>query len=199
MDNTHCFAQNSIEKQQKNNKGNQHGNQDGHRWRNTTALRLRFTRTCVCSTAIHSIPDVSTGRIISGLLFPFGLGMVMLGFELFTGNVMIAMSVLSGETAVLKMLRNKSIVYLGNLIGGLLLALACTCFGQMEYSQGGLAVYTIKVAAFKCSLPFGSGVVLGPCATSWYAGRAIQPFRPRYSGPYLESLHPGGVFYHLWV
>lgn len=116
----------------------------------------------VCSTATHSIADVSTARIISGLLFPFGLGMVMLlGFELFTGNVMIAMSVLSGETTIFKMLRNWGIVYLGNLIGGLLLAIACARFGQLEYSHGGLAVYTIKVAAAKCSLPFGNGIVLG--------------------------------------
>lgn len=116
----------------------------------------------VCSTATHSIADVSTGRVISGLLFPFGLGIVMLlGFELFTGNVMIAMSVLSRETTVLKMLRNWGVVYFGNLVGGLLLAIACARFGQLDYSHGALAVYTIKIAAAKCALPFGNGVVLG--------------------------------------
>ncbi len=116
----------------------------------------------VCNTAVHSIADVSTSRIISGLLFPFGLGMVMLmGAELFTGNVMIGISVLNGDTTAAKMLRSWAVVYLGNFLGAVLLALACSRFGQLDYSQGGLAVYTIKAAAAKCSLPFGNGVVLG--------------------------------------
>ncbi|MCE5236559.1 MAG: formate/nitrite transporter family protein [Clostridiaceae bacterium] len=116
----------------------------------------------VCNTAVHSIADVSTGKLISGLLFPFGLGMVMLlGAELFTGNVMVGISVLSGKTTVLKMLRNWGVVYLGNLAGAMLLAFACARFGQLGMSHGELAVYTVKVAAAKSSLPFGNALVLG--------------------------------------
>lgn len=116
----------------------------------------------VCNTASHSIADVSTGKIISGLLFPFGLGMVMImGAELFTGNVMIGISVLSGETTLWKMLRNWGVVYLGNFVGAALLAFACARFGQLGYSQGGLAAYTIKLAAAKCSLPFANALVMG--------------------------------------
>ena len=99
----------------------------------------------VCNTASHSIADVSTSKIIGGLLFPFGLGMVMLmGAELFTGNVMIGISVLNGDTTLWKML-----------------AFACARFGQLGYSQGHLAAYTIKLAASKCSLPFANALVMG--------------------------------------
>ena len=116
----------------------------------------------VCNTAVHSIADVSTSKIIGGLLFPFGLGMVMLmGAELFTGNVMIGISVLNGDTTLWKMLRNWGIVYLGNFVGAALLALACARFGQLGYSQGHLAAYTIKLAASKCSLPFANALVMG--------------------------------------
>ena len=116
----------------------------------------------VCNTASHSIADVSTSKIIGGLLFPFGLGMVMLmGAELFTGNVMIGISVLNGDTTLWKMLRNWGIVYLGNFVGAALLALACARFGQLGYSQGHLAAYTIKLAASKCSLPFANALVMG--------------------------------------
>ncbi len=116
----------------------------------------------VCNTAAHSIADVSTARIISGLLFPFGLAMVMLmGAELFTGNIMIGISVLNGDTTLWKMLRNWGVVYLGNFAGAALLALACARFGQLGYSQGHLAAYTIKLAAVKCSLPFANALVMG--------------------------------------
>ena len=100
--------------------------------------------------------------MIGGLLFPFGLGMVMLmGAELFTGNVMIGVSVLEGRTTLGKMMRNWVLVYAGNSVGAAFTALACAWFGQMDYSGGGLAVYAIRVAVAKCTLPFGQGVVLG--------------------------------------
>jgi len=116
----------------------------------------------VANTASHSLSDVSTARMVSGLLFPFGLGMVMLmGAELFTGNTMISISVLNRDTTVKKMLRNWGVVYLGNLSGAILLAAGCALFGQLNYSAGGLAVYTIKIAAAKCTMPFGNALVLG--------------------------------------
>lgn len=116
----------------------------------------------VTNTAAHSIGNVSAARIICGLLFPFGLSMVMLlGAELFTGNCMIPISVLEKKTTVGKMLRNWCVVYLGNFAGALLLAVGCAFSGQMDYSAGGLAVYTIKVAAGKCAFSFPSGIVMG--------------------------------------
>ena len=41
------------------------------------------------NTAVYGISDTWTVRTICGLLFPFGLGMVVvMGAELFTGNTM---------------------------------------------------------------------------------------------------------------
>lgn len=52
----------------------------------------------VTNTATHSITSVSAARILCGLLFPFGPGVVMLlGAELFTGNCMIPISYWSAE------------------------------------------------------------------------------------------------------
>jgi len=114
------------------------------------------------NTASHAFDNVSVIRTISGLLFPFGLVMVILvGTELFTGNCLITISVLSNRTTALKMLRNLGIVYFGNFIGAILLAVACAYFGQFNYSHGELAVYTIKVATAKCSLPFANAFVMG--------------------------------------
>jgi len=114
------------------------------------------------NTAVHSISNVSAARIISGLLFPFGLVMViMTGAELFTGNCLITISVLSKKTTLSKMLRNLVIVYIGNFAGSVLVAAGCAYAGQLNYSSGALAVLTIKIAAAKCTLPFGNAVVLG--------------------------------------
>lgn len=64
-------------------------------------------------------------RTVCGLLFPFGLGMVIAtGAELFTGNCLITISLLDGRCSWRGMLRNWSIVYLSNFAGALLVAAA---------------------------------------------------------------------------
>jgi formate/nitrite transporter len=116
----------------------------------------------VSNTAVHSIANVSAARIICGLLFPFGLGMVMLlGAELFTGNCLISISVQNGDTSAGKMLRNWFFVYTGNFAGAVALAAGCAFFGQLDYSNSGLALYTIKTAAAKCAISFPRGIVMG--------------------------------------
>ena len=60
-----------------------------------------------------------------------------------------------------KMLRNWLLVYLGNFIGALLTAAGCAFSGQLNDSAGGLALFTMKLAAGKCGLAFGSALVLG--------------------------------------
>jgi formate/nitrite transporter len=114
------------------------------------------------NTAVYGIQDTWTARTICGLLFPFGLGMVLiLGVDLFTGNCLITISVLDKRCTVLQMLRNWVIVYLSNFAGAALVAAGCVWFGQVNYSNGALAVYTMKTAATKCAISFPNGVVLG--------------------------------------
>lgn len=116
----------------------------------------------VTNTATHSLTNVSVIRMICGLLFPFGLVMVLMtGSELFTGNCLIIIPVMSKRTTFFKMLKNLVVVYIGNFIGAIMLAAACAHFGQLNYSSGALAVYTIKTAIAKCSLPFGNALVSG--------------------------------------
>lgn len=114
------------------------------------------------NTAAHTAQGAGTVRLICGLLFPFGLGIVILtGSELFTGNCLIAVSLAQKKVTLTAMLRNWVIVYLGNFVGALLVAACCAFTGQMDYSSGGLAVFTMKLAASKCALPFGSAMALG--------------------------------------
>ncbi len=114
------------------------------------------------NTAAHAIANPSVAKIVSGLLFPIGLIMVvMTGAELFTGNSLITISVFEKKADWKGMLRNWFYVYVGNFIGGLLLATAHVFSGPLDVNNNGVAVYTMKVAAAKCSLTFGDAFVLG--------------------------------------
>ncbi|MCI8624358.1 MAG: formate/nitrite transporter family protein [Provencibacterium sp.] len=116
----------------------------------------------VTNTAAHSIANVGLMRVACGLLFPFGLAMVILtGSELFTGNTLLILSVLDRQIPVKGMLKNWIIVYLGNAAGAMLAAAGCAFGGQLDYSGGQLALFTIKLAAQKCALPVGNAVILG--------------------------------------
>lgn len=114
------------------------------------------------NTAVHGLADVGLARMVCGLLFPFGLCMVIVtGAELFTGNSLLAVSLLEKRCSLSGLLRNWALVWLGNFLGAFLTAAGCVFFGQLNYSAGGLAVYTIRVAAAKCGLSSTSGFGLG--------------------------------------
>lgn len=110
----------------------------------------------------HNAGAAASVRLLSGLVFPLGLIMViLLGAELFTGNCLISIAVLDGTATVGGMLRNWSCAYVGNFVGAALTAAACVYAGQLHYSDGGLALFTMKLAAAKCALAFVPAVLLG--------------------------------------
>jgi formate/nitrite transporter len=114
------------------------------------------------NTTAFAFTNISVIRIVTGLLFPFGLAMVvLLGAELFTGNILISISVLDKKVTIKGLIKNWITVYLGNLVGSLFIAAAMAYFGQLNYGNGMLAMYTINVAAIKCAMPFGNALVMG--------------------------------------
>jgi formate/nitrite transporter len=116
----------------------------------------------VTNTVTHTLINVGLIRMISGLLFPFGLITVILtGTDLFTGNCLIGISVLEKRATLAGMLKNLIAVYIGNFVGSVAMAAGCVYFGQMSYSAGALAEYAIKFATLKCSLPFENALVMG--------------------------------------
>lgn len=114
------------------------------------------------NTATHSIANKGVSQLIAGLIFPFGLAMVMvLGTELYTGNCMFPVFVWDKSITLTQMLRNWLLVYGGNFIGALILAAGCVVSGQLHYSNGHLAAHTLQVAVSKCSLTFSEGIIRG--------------------------------------
>jgi len=118
---------------------------------------------CAASnTAVYGMEHAWTARTVSSLLFPFGLAMVvLLGGELFTGNCLLSVAVADRQVSLCQMVKNWSLVYCGNLAGAVFVAAGCAFFGQLDWSQGALAVYTLQVGASKCAISFGKGLVMG--------------------------------------
>ena len=148
------------------------------------------------NTAAHTASGVGAVRLICGMIFPFGLGMVILmGAELFTGNCLIAISVLEKKATLSAMLRNWIIVYLGNFAGSVLVAATCAYTGQLNYSGGQLAVFTMKLAAGKCTLSFGSALVLGiACNVLVCLGVLCAMTAKDTTGKILGALLPVALF-----
>ena len=107
-------------------------------------------------------PDPSTARLISSVVFPIGLFMVLVGgAELFTGNCLIIIPVLSKKATLKGMLRNWLIVYLGNLVGGIIIALLANFSHTYAFADGALAQAVVNTAVSKSSISFADGLLKG--------------------------------------
>lgn len=103
----------------------------------------------------HNIENIGVAKYLAGLIFPTGLILVVIaGAELFTGNNLISIASLAGRVKWSKFVWNLSLVWFGNLVGSVFIALLIYLSGQLEYTNGLLGAYTIKVATIKTSLTF---------------------------------------------
>jgi formate/nitrite transporter len=102
------------------------------------------------------------GKVLSGAVFGTGLMLIILaGAELFTGNALIIVSVLDRKVTVRAMLLNWLLVYIGNFLGSLCIALMMFHSGLFNSSGGLLGGMAIKIASYKTALPFHSAFFLG--------------------------------------
>ncbi|MCL1955402.1 MAG: formate/nitrite transporter family protein [Spirochaetes bacterium] len=130
------------------------------------------------------------GKVLAGAVFGTGLMLIVLaGGELFTGNSLIIVSVLDRKVRVRAMLLNWLLVYIGNFLGSLCIAVMMYKSGLFNSSNGLLGGMTIKIASYKTALPFHSAFFLGimcnwlVCLAVWVsygtadtAGKALTIF-----------------------
>ncbi|MBN1942480.1 MAG: formate/nitrite transporter family protein [Phycisphaerae bacterium] len=94
-------------------------------------------------------------KLLGGLAFCMGLVFVVVaGAELFTGNNLIVMAVLSKKVGIRWLFRNWVIVFVGNLLGALFLALLAWGSGQDGLAGGAVGKLAMNIAAAKCEIPF---------------------------------------------
>ena len=144
------------------------------------------------TTAAVGVQPASVGKLMGACIFPGGLTMVLLaGSELFTGNCLLTVPLLEKEIKLSGMLKNWVVVYVGNFIGGILVAAGVVYSHQISLFDNGMAVSVISAAAGKCALSFTDALIRGifcnflVCIAVWVsfaakdvAGKIIGLFFP---------------------
>ncbi len=103
-------------------------------------------------TIVASDAELSfaTGRVLGGLVFSLGLALVIVGgAELFTGNNLIVMAWASRKVTTGEMLRNWLIVYLGNLVGALGVAVLVLLSHHLDMNGGRIGLSILNTAVAK--------------------------------------------------
>lgn len=109
-----------------------------------------------------SVADPGLAKLLGALVFPVGLTLVCcVGTELFTGNSLLVLPLLEKQVDLKGVLRNWVLVYLGNLIGSLLVA-CLVVYSHLPSMFGGALAETMSAAAVsKASLSFGDALMRG--------------------------------------
>ena len=122
------------------------------------------------------------GRLLGGVAFSLGLILVVIaGAELFTGNNLIVMACADRKISGLDMLRNWTLVYIGNLIGAVATAIFIYWSGTLGMGDGAVARTALSIAQAKVTLPYDQAIVRGilcnalVCLAVWlsYAARDV--------------------------
>jgi len=106
--------------------------------------------------------SIGLTRVIGGITFSVGLILVIVaGAELFTGNNLIIMGVVSRTVSFKQLLRNWSVSYMGNFFGAILLVFVMFLTNQWKLKEGLLGANAVLIAANKVNLTFLEGFTRG--------------------------------------
>jgi formate/nitrite transporter len=159
----------------------------------------------------HNIPYLGFARLISGLIFPVGLVLILLsGCELFTGNTLIIVSCLEKKASWKNYAKSLFFVYLGNLIGSLLVVFCLCCYNHECHLDSLISAYNIKVAATKSSMTPSAALIsstfanLLVCMGVWFcytakdvAGKIMGIFYPIFLFIVLGLEHVIANMYYI--
>ena len=110
----------------------------------------------------HSIENTGLAKFASGAVFPLGLILVVIaGAELFTGNTLIMIGYADKRITLRQLLRNWTLVYIGNFFGCSFIAFLVHQSGLLSTTGGLLGATAISAAVTKVSLPFNQILVRG--------------------------------------
>lgn len=108
------------------------------------------------NAAVHNIANQGLSKTLAGCIFPVGLMMIVfVGGELFTGDCLMIAGVADRKFSVLAMIKTLLIVFFSNMAGAVIIAALVYFSGLLDYTNGALGAFTIKVAYGKTTIaPF---------------------------------------------
>lgn len=116
----------------------------------------------VALTGAEGVLPFGLARVLAGLVFGVGLGLVLVGgAQIFTGDVLMVMAWASGRLGSVRIARAWSLVWIGNLIGSLGTALLAFLAGHHTFGGGQVGVTALRTAELKSALPIGEAFLLG--------------------------------------
>lgn len=114
------------------------------------------------AAAAATVKTASIAKFVTASIFPAGLAMVLVsGSELFTGNCLLFLPLAARKIRLSGMLKNWMFVYLGNLIGSVLVAFLCAYGGVFSLFGGEFAAAVVNTASAKAALSFTDAFVKG--------------------------------------
>jgi len=132
-------------------------------------------------TGSSALP-LGVARLLAGLVFSLGLILVIVGgAELFTGDNLMVMALAGGKIGLGEMLRAWGIVYAGNLLGALGVAIMVVLSGDHSMGGGAVGDLAVRIAEAKMALPVPEAFILGllcnvlVCLAVWltFAARTV--------------------------
>lgn len=109
----------------------------------------------VSAAGTSGVLPFGTIKVIAGLVFCLGLVLVVVsGAELFTGNILIVMAWATKKVSLGGMLRNWIIVYTGNFIGSILLAVLVLAGKHYTFGGGTVGQAMLSTALAKVHFSF---------------------------------------------
>ena len=136
--------------------------------------------------------------LVKGAVFPLGLILVVLcGAELFTGNCLLVAPLCNRDIKLLPTLKSFGLVYLGNFIGAVfvaVIAVYCHVFGDPTAESAMIASACVSTAAAKSTAGFGDIFLRGilcnilVCLAVWgamssksAAGKVLAVYMPIFA------------------
>lgn len=108
--------------------------------------------------------EISYGltRLLGGVCFSLGLILVIIGgAELFTGNNLIVMAWANKKITTFQLLRNWCLVFIGNSIGAVFIAVLMLVSKQYLAFSGEVGINLLNIAKVKCELGFIQALASG--------------------------------------
>ena len=108
--------------------------------------------------------DAGLAKFLAGSVFSVGLILVLiLGSELFTGNILMTIGLIYQKYSLVKVLRNWLVVYLGNLLGGIIIAWLVFNSGLLARfgNLTSIGIVAVNIAETKLQLSFTEALCRG--------------------------------------